>query len=338
MVRKVERRSISIKVETQILTQSARRCALCYGLRGDLNQKRGQIAHIDRDPSNSEEANLVFLCVEHHDEYDSRTSQSKSLTKREVLEYKARLIGEMSLSGSVKPRHEWSDSQPSEAIAAPPTDASVQGLLTPLPAVSADSPAFVSREEAYQIIPEVIYRLNREQRGPKELLLAALHGHSGDRVASQRSKIQAFRSFDEAILGCIRSVGPGMWKVRELFNITSESRLEEILRWFRRSRGADGYEARSFCVPDTIPTLAPLVISDCDAFLGFEDSRYYRVRGSVHVHGEKAVSMISGYFNSLWNDRRVIVLRPETGVDETAVERLRALIISLRRESPMDGG
>ena len=53
--------------------------------------KKGQIAHLDRDPSNNALDNLAFLCLPHHDEYDSTTSQSKNLTIHEVKRYRAML-------------------------------------------------------------------------------------------------------------------------------------------------------------------------------------------------------------------------------------------------------
>ena len=49
------------------------------------------MAHIDGDSSNSAIDNLVFLCLEHHDEFDSRTSQSKGLTPGEVARYRSEL-------------------------------------------------------------------------------------------------------------------------------------------------------------------------------------------------------------------------------------------------------
>ena len=85
------RKSISPELQARILVDCARRCALCFGLEGDLQRKKGQIAHIDRDASNASESNLVFLCMDHHDEYDSRTSQSKGITQAELLEYIKRL-------------------------------------------------------------------------------------------------------------------------------------------------------------------------------------------------------------------------------------------------------
>ena len=68
-----------------------RRCALCHGLFGDLAVKEGQLAHVDHDPSNSSEDNLAFLCLNHHDQYDSKRSQSKGVTPAELRVYRAAL-------------------------------------------------------------------------------------------------------------------------------------------------------------------------------------------------------------------------------------------------------
>src|SRR5262249_55166745 len=79
------------EIETQLFLASRRRCAFCFGLNGDVQEKKGQIAHVDHDPSNSDFENLVFLCMEHHDQYDSRTTQSKGLTQKELLAYRGHL-------------------------------------------------------------------------------------------------------------------------------------------------------------------------------------------------------------------------------------------------------
>jgi hypothetical protein len=86
-----KRKRIPQEVETEVLVRSRRRCCICYGLKQDLKEKRGQIAHLDQDPSNPDFDNLTYLCLDHHDQYDSRTSQSKGLTEREVKEYRHRL-------------------------------------------------------------------------------------------------------------------------------------------------------------------------------------------------------------------------------------------------------
>jgi hypothetical protein len=79
------------EVETEILVASKRRCALCYGLYGDLTPKRGQFAHVDRDSSRSEADDLCYLCLPHHDEYDSRNSQSKRFTPAELRRHRSDL-------------------------------------------------------------------------------------------------------------------------------------------------------------------------------------------------------------------------------------------------------
>jgi hypothetical protein len=71
-------------VAKRALTQSLRRCALCFHLHKDTQEKKGQIAHLDRRRSNSTEDNLVFLCLSHHSDYDSTTSQHKNYTIAEV--------------------------------------------------------------------------------------------------------------------------------------------------------------------------------------------------------------------------------------------------------------
>ena len=89
--RMARRKRIPEQTVTDLLARSRRRCCLCYGLDGDLTEKQGQIAHLDGDRSNNDPDNLAFLCLSHHDRYDSRTSQSKGLTMPEVKRYRAEL-------------------------------------------------------------------------------------------------------------------------------------------------------------------------------------------------------------------------------------------------------
>jgi len=86
------RKSVPLLTVADILIQTRRRCCLCYFLNGDKSQKRVQIAHIDRKRNNPAPENLVPLCLDHHDEYDSSTSQSKGITVEELRRYKEMLI------------------------------------------------------------------------------------------------------------------------------------------------------------------------------------------------------------------------------------------------------
>jgi hypothetical protein len=123
------------QTEADVLITSRRRCALCYGLFGDLDQKRGQIAHVDRDPSNSAFQNLAFLCLPHHDEYDSKTSQSKRFTSTELLKYRDLLYER--LGKGVTDEHAEMASAPSSRDSAP---------LTPSPRDAARQEACVELE------------------------------------------------------------------------------------------------------------------------------------------------------------------------------------------------
>ncbi len=84
----MKREGITKGTEAELLFKSGRRCCLCYGLHLDFDVKRGQIAHINRDSSNSQMDNLAFLCLEHHDLYDSKTSQSKGFSETELRQYR----------------------------------------------------------------------------------------------------------------------------------------------------------------------------------------------------------------------------------------------------------
>lgn len=85
------RKQIPQKTQDEIITQSGRKCCLCFGIDSDYSEKKGQIAHLDQNPENDDIDNLAWLCLDHHDEYDSITSQSKGLTTGEAKRYRAKL-------------------------------------------------------------------------------------------------------------------------------------------------------------------------------------------------------------------------------------------------------
>jgi len=103
----MDRRHTSTEIETSVFLKSARRCALCFWLSRDLREKSGQIAHLNRDPSNCSEDNLAFMCLPHHSQYDSKTSQHKNYTIQEVKAARARLY-----EAIAEGKHAASDSPP----------------------------------------------------------------------------------------------------------------------------------------------------------------------------------------------------------------------------------
>ncbi|MCA1850276.1 MAG: hypothetical protein LC672_04310 [Acidobacteria bacterium] len=86
------RKKILPEVIADITSASRRRCCICFALKRDDTEKKGQIAHLDHDASNNSPDNLTFLCLDHHDQYDSRPSQAKGLTIEEVKRYRTELL------------------------------------------------------------------------------------------------------------------------------------------------------------------------------------------------------------------------------------------------------
>lgn len=89
------RKKIPPNIEEEVLTTSRRRCAICYCIDGDAREKRGQIAHLDKNPNNNKIDNLIYLCFTHHDQYDSKTSVSKNYTIHEVKKYRRKLYSKI---------------------------------------------------------------------------------------------------------------------------------------------------------------------------------------------------------------------------------------------------
>lgn len=79
------------KVEAAVLMAARRRCCLCVFLHGRADVRKGQLAHLNRNPRDYRFENLVWLCFDHHDEYDARPSQAKGLMQSELRQYRDRL-------------------------------------------------------------------------------------------------------------------------------------------------------------------------------------------------------------------------------------------------------
>jgi hypothetical protein len=85
---------ISEDTQARVLIASRRRCCPCVFLDSNIDPVDGQLAHVNQDSSDSSFGNLAFLCLRHHNQYDSKTSQSKGLTATELLAYRARLYAQ----------------------------------------------------------------------------------------------------------------------------------------------------------------------------------------------------------------------------------------------------
>src|SRR3984893_19528908 len=95
------RKAIPDDTQHRILDHSRRRCALCVHFDQDYGQKEGQLAHIARDPSNNDKHNLAYLCLPHHDDYDSKRRQTKNLTEGELKTARDRLYAYIDAGGDL---------------------------------------------------------------------------------------------------------------------------------------------------------------------------------------------------------------------------------------------
>jgi len=101
------RKPVPDDIQQRVLDRSRRRCALCIHFNNDWQGKDRQIAHLHRDPSNFAADNLVFLCLPHHDEYDTMRRQTKNLTIGEAKTARDRLYkyieggGDLATAGAV---------------------------------------------------------------------------------------------------------------------------------------------------------------------------------------------------------------------------------------------
>lgn len=100
------RTKVPNSTQAEVLVQSRRRCCVCFGLSRDSSVKKGQIAHLDGNRNNNASKNLAFLCFDHHDELDSRTSQSKGLQKSEIEAYREELYNTFGSWGALRHRDE----------------------------------------------------------------------------------------------------------------------------------------------------------------------------------------------------------------------------------------
>lgn len=88
----VSRKKLKDTVVTDLFADCRRVCAMCYALANDATPKYGQIAHLDHDRTNDDPDNLAYLCLAHHDEYDTTRRLTRGFTPGEIKRYRALLV------------------------------------------------------------------------------------------------------------------------------------------------------------------------------------------------------------------------------------------------------
>jgi predicted nucleotide-binding protein len=65
-----QRNLVPSRLQNEVLLKSRRRCAVCFGLAQDADAKLGQIAMLAASNATPSIDNLVYLCAEHHAQFD----------------------------------------------------------------------------------------------------------------------------------------------------------------------------------------------------------------------------------------------------------------------------
>jgi hypothetical protein len=89
---KADRPKVPSGLEDDVLSKSARRCAMCFYLKRDFDAKlQGQMHHIDENPKNNRLDNLVYLCHDHHDDCHTQRWLSKKIRPNEIKRWRKHL-------------------------------------------------------------------------------------------------------------------------------------------------------------------------------------------------------------------------------------------------------
>jgi Uncharacterized protein conserved in bacteria (DUF2321) len=212
------RRKLPPTTERQILLSSGRRCCICWGLDHKIATVRGQIAHLDHDRNNHDADNLAFLCLPHHDEYDSTPSQSKGLSRDEVRRYRASLydaIANLTLT-----------EEPDSEVLPASVSQSVQGNQNQ-----------VNQEISYypRVVKKAIIQAGSEHVTDAQALKIREHVNELWKLEKQAG----------------RSSTPGSWyaKLYKHFDVTSyklvpATRFEEAIAWLQKQRSLLGPKLR----------------------------------------------------------------------------------------------
>lgn len=102
------RATITEKARQEILLKSKRRCALCFAHGLEVPQE-GALARIDSSPLNDDSDNLVFLCLNHHMQFDRGALDKEDLVGKRASLYKALASEEDASAGSASASRDFED-------------------------------------------------------------------------------------------------------------------------------------------------------------------------------------------------------------------------------------
>ena len=161
----------------------------------------------------------------------------------------------------------------------------------------------------------------------RSVLIVSAAGIPNDRPKTSGSFLKrAVSDYHAALVQAVTTPG---WRVRMIFYIDTEDRLDAICSQLAGYYEAPDLEAKALVSP-TRDLLAPLIIGDSDVFLAQADRRFRDVQAGVWLRDERSNQFARSYFDELWHDQTLATIRRATGLDNVAIEDLRA---ELRRPS-----
>jgi hypothetical protein len=260
-------------------------------LKDQFDEKLGQIAHLDKHPSHSEEDNLVYLCFDHHTIYDSTTRQHKNYTITEVKRYRRRLYEEvLRRQGRFVPSeddafHEELAEIGREMIAAS-TSFDLRGLLFRTKTLAAQYSNHPEVYKAHQLLDQLERSLVRASASIERSV-----PYSGDRQVKHRKSFVAIGLFAILLLILmlfVRECSPS--NLRGTSQIYIRSGEVVSVRWMIHY--VDPHEAHRIRVPElnvdrsqviitattdwagALETLAPHLVELSGHLLGAEQLRF----------------------------------------------------------------
>ena len=183
--------------------------------------------------------------------------------------------------------------------------------------------------ELYRLCSAVV-RLPQAESRDRSISIATLHGPVGRRSRLEpppSTELGAVLSdFIAAIGERITSVAE-RWHVRQLVNIVSSERLEQILSRPTFAAGED-HDVRAIVEPGSLPMFSPLIVGNQHVFLALDDERLFRAKSAVYLHGREEARWAMAYFDELWN-RTPWQLRDRVGPRDDEIAELQVALQAL---------
>lgn len=298
----MSRQPIKDDIQNEVLLRGRRRCCLCFWLDGLDEVVKGQIAHLDQDNTNPTFENLVFLCLEHHGEFDSKTSQSKGLREHEVRRWRDELYKEMEYRFRTVRRKELKLEFDSLAVYVTGL-ASVRFRVTNSGEVTLRTPRVAIR------LPEGILgevpRIPRRHRGPGFVQAADFHIPSPTDATEERQNFFEERGKAAVITPChpsdpVLHVGYSETFDAHTIDLGTQPAGTDLVLDYRLT--AEEME------PITGQIAVPLLFDDLTRLIGLTDER--EVELGVHFGG------VDGFFEWINKSKNAATLEAESSDED----------------------